>query len=318
VERVLRAYAGLGSPYQGDEVSEDKKGEFQACIDPNVGTFLQWLATGNPKTKTLLTSRLCPKELDDVDGCVHKELTEMDKQDAVDFFHRQGVKGNRAEIENACEHFGYHPLSLRLLSGLIIKDPKYMGDIRAWTRHNPLPELKGKKGKEGHNILELAYNSLDSKTQTLISKLSAFRNPMDYESIAIFNEFKTEKHFDQALIELVDRGLLLKDIKSNKYDLHPIIRRYCYDRLMDKSGVHSQLRDYFESVPKPEKVESLDDLNPVIELYHHTVSSGRYDEARQLYRDRLSEPLYFQFGAYQLSIDLLRALFPDGEDKPHG
>jgi len=313
VERVLRAFAGLGSPYQGDEVKKDERGDFRTCIDPNVGIFLQWLCSGSSKTKTLLTSRLCPKELDDIDGCLHKELKEMNKEDAVNFFCLQGVKGTRAEIENACQPFGYHPLSLRLLSGLIVKDPKYMGDIRAWTRHNLLPELTGTERE--HHILELAYNCLDSQKQTLISKLSAFRNPMDYESIAIFNEFKTEKEFDDALVELVDRGLLLRDIKSNKYDLHPIIRRYCYDRLMDKTGVHSKLRDYFASVPKPEKVKSLDDLAPVIELYHHTVNSGKYDEARELYRDRLSDSLYYRFGAYQLCIDLLLSLFTDGGDK---
>lgn len=311
VERVLRAYAGLGSPYQGDEVTEDKKQEYRACIDPNVGTFLQWLASSNVKTKTLLTSRLCPKEMDGMAGCLHKDLKEMNKEDAVDFFKRQGVKGTRAEVENACQPFGYHPLSLRLLSGMVVKDPKYMGDIKAWTRHNPLPELKGKE----HNILELAYNSLDKKKQTLISKLSAFRNPMDYDSILIFNEFGTEKKFDDALIELVDRGLLFRDVESNKYDLHPIIRRYCYDKLLGKKGVHTQLRDYFATVPEPERIESLDDLAPVIELYYHTVSSGRYDEAEYLLYGRIVRPTYYLFGAYNLLIDLLRALFPDGEDK---
>ena len=312
VERVLRAYAGLGSPYQGDEVKEDEKEDYRTCIDPNVGTFLQWLASGNPKTKTLLTSRLCAKELDDIVGCFHKELKELNKEDAVEFFLSQGVKGTRAEIETACEPYGYHPLCLRLLSGMIVQDPKYNGDIVAWTRLNPLPKLKPRE----HHILELAYNSLDPQKQTLISKLSAFRNPMDYDSILIFNEFETEKKFDEALIELVDRGLLLRDAKTNKYDLHPIVRRYCYDMLTDKAGVHSQLQDYFATVPAPEKVESLDDLAPVIELYHHTVNSRRYNEAWHLFYERINGPTYYEFGAYDLRIDLLRALFPDGEDKP--
>ena len=312
VERVLRAYAGLGSPYQENEVKEDERGDFRACIDPNVGNFLQWLASSNVKTKTLLTSRLCPKELDDIAGCMHKKLDKMDEEDAVSFFRQQGVeKGTRAEIENVCEVFGYHPLSLRLLSGMIVKDPEYMGDIRTWTRHNPLPKLKGKE----HNILELAYNSLDLQKQTLISKISAFRNPMSYDSIAIFNEFKSETEFDDALIELVDRGLLLRDDEKNKYDLHPIIRKYCYDRLKDKSGIHSQLRDYFASVPKPERVESLDDLAPVIELYHHTVNSGRYDEAWNLFYDRLNGPLYYQLGAYATFVELQSALFEKGDFK---
>jgi tetratricopeptide (TPR) repeat protein len=46
------------------------------------------------------------------------------------------------------------------------------------------------------------------------------------------------------------------------------------------------------------------------------VRAGRYDEACDLLYDRLYEPLYFQFGAYQTEIELLRALFPDGEERP--
>jgi tetratricopeptide (TPR) repeat protein len=42
---------------------------------------------------------------------------------------------------------------------------------------------------------------------------------------------------------------------------------------------------------------------------------GRYDEAARLFGDRLQDELYFRFGAYQTIIELLRVLFPDGEDK---
>ncbi len=74
-----------------------------------------------------------------------------------------------------------------------------------------------------------------------------------------------------------------------------------------------------DSVPthlKKIKVVSLDDLAPVIELYHHTVRAGRYDESATLLRDRLAYPIYFQFGAYHTEIELLRDLFVDGENKP--
>ena len=312
VERVLRAYAGLGSPYQGDEVTEDKRQDFRACIDPNVGTFLQWLASGNPKTKTLLTTRLHPRELDEIAGCSRIDLSQMDRTDAVEFFERQGVKGTRAEIESACEPYGYHPLCLRLLSGMIVKDPKFQGDIIGWTRHNPMPELTGTERE--HHILELAYNSLDPQKQVLLSKLSAFRNPMAYDSISIFNEFNTQEEFDKTLIELVDRGLLLKDADRSMYDLHPIVRRYCYHRLKGKKTVHSRLREHFATRPQPEKVQSVDDLAPVIELYHHTVKCGRYDDPMDLAYERLHDGLYYGVGAYQTMIDLISALFPDGEN----
>jgi tetratricopeptide (TPR) repeat protein len=310
-ERILRTYYNLGSPYQGDEVKEDERGDFRSCIEPNCGMFLQWLASGYPRTKTLLTSRLYPKELDDLEGCVKKDLTHLDKEDAVEFFKRQGAKGTRAEIEIACERVGYHPLSLRLLSGMIVHDPKNPGDIQEWMKYNLIPELRG---KEGHNILELAYDSLDKKKQRFISRFSAFRNPMDYDAFLIFNEFGSEEEFNEALLELEERGLLLRDEKHNKFDLHPIVRRYCYDRLKNKESIHLVLTDYFNYLPIPEKIESLDDLAPVIELYHHTVRAGRYDEALGLFYVRLHQKLFYRFGAYQTIIELLRTLFPDGED----
>lgn len=313
VERVLRAYYNLGSPYQGDDVKRDEKGEYRSFIDLNLGDFLKILASGYPKTKTLLTSRLFPKELDDLEGCVKKDLNQLKKEDGMEFLKRQGVKGTRVKIEEVCDAYGYHPLCLRLLSGMIVSDPEYKGDVTTWKEYSPLPELKGIK-KE-HHVLKLAYNSLDKQKQTLISKLSAFRNPMNYDYISIFNEFKTKKKFKEVLIELTERGLLFRDKKHNKFDLHPIVRKYCYERLTDKEGVHSKLRDYFAEIPEPEKVESVDDLAPVIELYHHTVRAERYDEACDLFYYRLNEQLYYRFGAYQIIIELLRALFPDGEDK---
>ncbi len=252
-----------------------------------------------------------PRELDDLEGCIKKDLTQLEKEDAVEFFRKQGVKGTRVEFEEIFRIYGSHPLSIRLLSGMIMHDLKYNGDVKVWTKHNPLLELIQKE----HHVLELAYNSLDKKKRSFISKLSAFRNPMDYEVVSIFNDFGDEEKFNGILNELVDRGMLFRDEKSNKFDMHPVVRKYCYDRLREKEGVHSRLRDYFAAIPAPKNIESVDDLAPVIELYHHTVRAGRYDEAAELYRDRLVKQLYFRFGAYQTIIELLRDIFPDSEAK---
>lgn len=94
------------------------------------------------------------------------------------------------------------------------------------------------------------------------------------------------------------------------------MRQYAYDRLADKAGLHTRLLDYFAAVPAPEKekVQSVNDLAPVIELYHHTARVGRYDDACDLFYYRLNNNLYYRFGAHQTCIELLRALFPDGEN----
>ncbi len=314
-ERELRAYASLNAAYQGDEFARDERGDFRSCTDPHAASFLQWIASGALKSRVLITSRLFARELDGLAGCKHEELTAFDPDDAVIFFHAQGVKGTRAEIQDACAPYGYLPLALRLLSGLIVRDKRTPGDIKVASRYPVLPDLKG---KEHHHILQVAYEALDEAKRELLSRISAFRSPMTYDAISILNPYESEKEFDGALDELIDRGLLLFDKERNLYDMHPIVRQYAYDRLADKKGVHSRLCDYFSAVPAPDadKIQSLEDLNPVIGLYHHTVRAGRYDDACGLFHDRLRDLLYYRFGAYQTCIQLLRALFPDGEDRP--
>ena len=186
------------------------------------------------------------------------------------------------------------------------------GDIKASGRHTVLGKLKG---KHGHDILAVAYDEMSDEHRKLLSRIAAFRSPMDYEAIETVATLKGAK-LDAALGEIEARGLLLRDPKGDHYDLHPIVRRYAYDRLADKAGVHGHLREYFEARPPPERVETLADLAPTIELYWHTVGAGLFDAARELLNARLiPNPLYYRFGAYERVIELLRALFPEGEDQ---
>jgi len=233
----------------------------------------------------------------------------------VTFFQSQGIKGTRAEIAEACRPYGYHPLALRLLAGVIVRDQRLPRDIKAAQRH---PVLQDLKGKAQHHILQVAYEALAPKPRDLLSRLAAFRSPTTYATLAALELFEKEEQLEHALDELRERGLLFFDAEAGRYDLHPVVRQYSYDRLADKAGVHTQLRDYFSAVPmlEKDKIQTLEDLTPVIELYHHTVRAGRFDEARELFRDRLHDALYYRFGAYQLIIELMRVLFPEGEDKP--
>lgn len=311
-ERELRAYANLNAAYQGDGASTERS--LRACIDPRAGDFLEWIASAPLRSRVLLTTRIHPAELDGLAGCTHRDLNALDPDDAVRFLQAQGVKGTRAEIQQACASYEYHPLALRLLAGLIGKDRRQPWDIRVAARHPMTAELLG---KEKHHILQAAYDAMDESKRDFLSRLAAFRSPTSYEALAALNPFRNEEELGQALGELIDRGLLLFDKAQARYDLHPLVRQHAYDRLADKPAVHLRLRDYFAKAPAPDqnKIESVEALALIIELYHHTLSAGQYDEARKLYQDRLHDAIYYRFGAYQLQIELLRGLFPEGEDR---
>jgi tetratricopeptide (TPR) repeat protein len=310
-ERELRIYAGLNAAYQGDEFEEG--GDVRSCIDPRAGDFLRWIAATPMRSRVLLTTRLHPKELDGLAGCERKDLTELDPDDAVRFFHAQGVRGTRTEISSACESYGYHPLALRLLAGVIVKDHRNPGDVSVAASHPVSTELKG---KENHHILQVAYDAMKHTKRDLLSRLAAFRGSFTHEAIMSISPYGSEANLDAALEEVIDRGLLPLDRVRVRYEMHPVVRHYAYDRLMDKIGVHTSLRGYFAKMPAPDddKIASVDDLAPAIELYFHTVRAGQYDKAMSLFQERLHDQLFYRLGAYQVCIELLRELFPAGEE----
>jgi hypothetical protein len=353
-ERQLRAFSSLDAAYQGDEApspateSRGKDGmgadphprasapplpqgegvNERDCISTNAEQFLRGLMNPNLRSKVLMTTRLCPRILQAHDGqllpgCLEKELTQMEPADAVTFFRAQGVRGSRAEMEAACSPYGYHPLSLRLLAGLILQDFQQPGDIAVAKRL----DISGDLVQRQHHVLKHAYDTLSPARQQLLSRIACFRSAVKYEALQALASGSPSPDsqergpggevFDADLRDLLARGLLHRD-EHNRFDLHPIVRRYAYDRLTGdaRTTAHTQLRDYFAAVPKIDKVQTLDDLQPVIELYHHTVRAGQYDEAFNLMLDRIGDPIYYQFGAYQYYAELLRALFPDGEDRP--
>jgi tetratricopeptide (TPR) repeat protein len=333
-ERVLRAFGGLDAAYQGDEAKREDRD--RDCISPLADLFLHSIALlPDLRSKVLLTTRLCPRVLEAkggslLTGACEVPLERMQPADAVAFFRAQGIRGTRAEIEAACEPYGYHPLSLRLLSGLIVRDFQQPGDIAAARRL----DVSGDLVQRQHHVLETAFDRLTPARQALLSRIACFRSPVAYDTLRALAETDSNTvlqgreqgsrpstpawDLDADLRDLVTRGLVHHDLQEGRFDLHPIVRRYAYNWMAapDRAAAHTRLRDYFAAVPQLEKVTHLGDLAPVLELYHHTVHAGQLDEALELYRDRLGSPLYFQLGAYQVIIDLLRALFLDGEEHP--
>lgn len=330
-ERALRAFGGIDAAYQGDS---DTGGE-RDCMSPLAEAFLRGVATlPGLRGKVLMTTRLRPAPLEThggvlLHGCREEQLLQLQPADAVEFFHARGIRGQRAEIEAACAPYGYHPLSLGILAGWIVGDLHQPGDIAAAQRL----DVSGDLVQRQHHVLQQSYDSLGGAPRTLLdrllrrgtpltsrqkllSRIACFRSPVPYETLQELADDRETLEAD--LRDLVSRGLLQRDAAAGRFDLHPIVRRYAYDRLAapDRTRAHKQLRDYFAAVPERGDARSVDELMPVIELYHHTVRAGQYDAAWRLFEARLKTDLYYRLGEYRLIAELLRALFPDGEDQP--
>ncbi len=318
-ERLLRQYGRMDAALQSDDEDADIDPSQRDCSSPLTETFLRGLSGAGMKSKVLMTTRLCPRVLESADGkllkgCRDEPLSAFSPEDAVTYFHNEGITATRAEIIAVCSAYGYHPLSLSLLVGLINEDHEHRGDIAAVKNLEIFENVRARR----HHVLERAYESLAPERRDLLSKISCFRGSMEY---AVLKKVFPSPDLDKALLDLRKRGLLQYAGETQRYDMHPIVRHYAYDHFTDekrRKEAHVELAMHFiDAMPVTNKnVKTLEDLAPVIELYHHMVRAGNLDEAWKLFRDRLHKAIYYQFGAYQLRIELLRALFLDGEDKP--
>ncbi len=184
-ERQLRAYSNLSAAYQHDDTA-DETTKARACIDPNTVRLLRTLVASPIRAKVLITTRLMVRNLEDrtstpLANCHKEELKALHPDDAVKFMLDQGVtKGSRTEIGSVCGSYGFHPLSLRLLSGVIARDKRSPSDINVAPHHDVHADIIANQ----HHVLEIAYNSLSDELKLLLSRIAAFRNPMEYDTLA--------------------------------------------------------------------------------------------------------------------------------------
>lgn len=313
VDRELRAYVSLSAVYSEDPVTEGEGEESRTCVDLDAGRFLRWLALSPLESRVVITSRLLPAELDDLTGCRREELNPLSPDDALTFLRSQGLRGTQSEIEAVSRLGTGHPLALRLWAGMIAYDPDWPVDMISASRYCH----EASKHRKEHTILALAYKALPGPLRELLGRMAVSRSPMDYPMATCFSPFTGNRRLGLALNELDRRGLILFSRETGQYDLPPMVRAYAYRRLthQERESIHQQLRGYFAAMlpSAPGPAGALEDLAPAIELYHHTVCLGQYDEAAVVFLDRLREPLC-RLGAYRNGIDLLQALFPRGTE----
>ncbi len=314
-ERLLHAYASVDAALLPERAEDELEPSDRRCPDRMVVRLLRGLLREGA-TKTLVISRLRPEELDDQTGYVEFELRGLDPADAVAYLEDRGIKGPPSELETEAECYGFHPLSLDRLVNALHYDPELPDDIRA--AHKWETRVARDLKAIHQHVLERAYNTLPDEIGQFLSGLAAMRQKATMTIARHIAEDWPDTKLSEAIQRLEEDRWLKWDREAGTLEMHPLVRRYAYLRLEDKVATHNRLAEFFfwQVPPGKQKVESLEDLAPVIELYHHTARAGRYDEAMDLFYERLSKALYYRLGAYQTRIELLRALFPDGEDRP--
>jgi hypothetical protein len=312
LERILIAYARMDAA-RLDDSEVGKERSLRKTADPRVGSFLKKLAQVK-QSRVLVSSRLYPTELetaggDPLPGSFRINIQGLTDEDAVELWRAFGVSGSRDELLPIFHTFGTHPLLVQALAGEIRRYRKSPGDFAEWRKANPKfdPSKFAKTKESMAHVLEFALRGLESNGQRALQTIAAFRMPTSYDTLAAVSVGEdrvcaNEPELDVILNELEDRGLVGWDKRANRYDLHPIVRGVVWSLLGDDTRVvvYTSLHAHFEAVPKIDdylKVNSLEDLTPAIELYNTLIGLGRYDDAEELFRERLDKATHFRLSA---------------------
>jgi tetratricopeptide (TPR) repeat protein len=317
LERELRAYLSLAAARLGERVgAADTDYEARSAVNPALTRFLQGLTDPTIDSKVLITTRLLPSELDDPAGILggfrHTELPGFGPQDVVQLYRGFGIAGTDAEIIAACQPYGFHPLTVRLLAGMIVRSPRDRGHIRAAPRYDPLAV-----GEQRTRLMADSYDSLLPDEAQVLGRLAACRGGVRFAFAHRISGIESEMDFETALAGLIGRGLVMTEPDASRFDLHPIVRHYAYGRLVDREGLHQAIAEELEE--ELEDVELDDDEYPLeqflahkddlLEFFHQLVSLGALEDAADLFSEGLQGYLERagQFEDAMACLDLLLA-----------
>ena len=293
-------------------------------INPRAGTFLRRLVTLGA-TRVLVSTRLFPTELQtDVDtvlpGAWRQVLAGLSDSDAVDLWRSFGVTGASGELLELFHAFANYPLLIRVLAGEVARFRPAPRDFQAWRAHhqdfNPFNlELLQVRS----HVLTFALSGLTGEQGQLLNTIAAFSAPVSYgllREMVVGPErpYSDDVGLDHALEELEDRGLVGWDRSNNRYDEHPIVRGVAWTALdpRSKRTIHEAFERYFASLPASNAgAQSLDELYGPLQHFSSLCELGRYDEALQLYVDRISDPLA-ELGEWAVMVEHLTELLEPG------
>jgi tetratricopeptide (TPR) repeat protein len=315
--------AGLPATTAQSFVGEHR---MRQTTDPRVGVFLRKLAQVS-RSRTLISSRLYPSDLQlptllPRPGCFAVFLRGLADDDALGLWRGLGVSGSRAELIPIFRSVESHPLLIQALASEVAKYREAPSDFSKWRADHPqfdpasLPLVQSRT-----HILQFALRGTTAKIREVLSMIVGFRMPASYASLEALlvganKSCMSDRELDQALTELEDRGLIGWDREANRYDAHPIVRGVVWQltAAQDQRAVYSALEAHFEpmAVPEANDVKRLADLTPAIERFHTLVSLDRFDEACQLFYERLASATYYLLAAHRERIAWLERLFPNG------
>lgn len=327
--QIIGAMLGKGRylfVLDGFEVLQHQEGDQYGLLQSNdLRDLLTYVANPNNQSFCLITSRAPLLDLMDYTTYTHRDVERLSEEDGRALLGRLGVMSSASELNKVVSDWDGHALTLSILAAYLAE--RYEGDIKHLA-DIPVPTVDEPRYERVHRVLRRYDEHLTKDEREFLKLFSVFRLPVQESAFEKVFEPLLKSLNKQALLKLVSQlanyRLICHDEREKSYTTHPLIRNH-YFALFTKGGfsqekaTHEQIKDYYISIAgDTPKYSTLDDLKPLIEVVYHACKAGAYDEAWQIffdrvYRGRKRKALVHEIGATATTLDLLTSFFPSGD-----
>jgi tetratricopeptide (TPR) repeat protein len=217
--------------------------DYYEITDPNVRELLPQLAA-LPSGKILIISRQIPQNIEALKVESH-EVEELSKEDfltAMNVFALNFTKKfTKADLGNIYEKSRGYPLGGRLIINLADANP----DISLDDILRDIVKFDAEIDPDGREFSRKLLNNIFSRGNKaeieILTEFSALFGFSSMEDIRQLPSFRLRE-----FLTLVRRRRFITTDGNGKFNSHPMIRDFSYDKLEGKEMVHQKLGSYFE------------------------------------------------------------------------
>ena len=312
-ERELRRYARGDAPDDAEKAAAlSGAARPDACVDQETDAFLGRIAATPGASRWLMTTRVTPEILVDLDGAREVALGGLSREATRTLFADQDVAGTDAEFAGIDARFGGHGLTLSVYARTLKrKSVTDLGQARADALLRPSADdprdgsaLEAEADRR-LRVLTEAVEALSAPARDVLESFTFVEKPPSVATLELLNSHLARGAIPQALDELRRYGLLAPSGDAFVYELHAVVREVASHGVTG-AGIERAI-DAFSKLDAGRDYATLDEAQPAIDHFLALIRAKRFDAAFQVYRPRM-EKLFEAEGMAGRSVQLLSQL----------
>jgi tetratricopeptide (TPR) repeat protein len=289
--------------------------------------FTAWIEKGDT-SKIIVTTREKPKPMG-FNRWI--ELKGLKPPEGAQLLAESQITG---DLENFSRRVDGHPLLLRLVADLLLaefpQNPSLerLADLGLGNLSQLLsdPQVVGSHRQETVGIalvLDASFQRLSQRQQELFTKTSIYRREFDSPAAKAVMDNYPEIALSEITADLreLQRRSLLEEKEENRqriFSFQPLVWEYAQYKAGDQRELHQKAIAYYLSIAQPDSWETLNDVQPYLEIFYHRYQLTDYDNAFDILRP--IEDFLTRGGYYQILADYylqLVTVYQQQEDQTH-